>query len=427
MIVYHKALEKLVTEARSRSTSLSIENVIFENSIGRFLAEDVVSAESLPAFNNSAMDGFAVRSQEVLSASKDSVVELAVIHSVAAGDLLASAPKFGPTTCCEIMTGARVPDCFDAVVKVEDVEVLRKVGGERCIRLRETVKLGCNMRLVGEDFLRGDHLARRGDTITPMHVMAMGALGIETVKVFRPLKIAFLSTGKELIEGSSPVGECQIRNSTAPFLKALMSGPSVSLRYYGIARDDPKEFVGLLERILVEKPDVIVTTGAVSVGKYDFVQSALTDMGAQTLFHKVAMRPGKPILFARFENGPVVFGLPGNPVSTAVGVRFFVEPYIYALFSPDVEPLMRGRLTHNVPKPEGLRCFFKARVEIAPEGVRLDVHRGQASFMIQPLLQSDVWAVLSEEDSERVAGDVVDFVPLFGPVFGPMSAKGGRK
>jgi molybdopterin molybdotransferase len=418
MIAYRSALEILKSEARTHKAGLSFDDVSFKNVLGRRLAQDILSPESLPAFNNSAMDGFAVRSQDAVSATREFPVDLLVVHSMAAGDMFSSELNFVSSTCCEIMTGARVPDFFDAVVKVEDVEVLTAADGTRRIRLHEPLKSGSNMRLVGEDFVKGCYVARKGDKVTPMQVMAMGALGISSLSVYRPLKIALLSTGKELIEGGGPVGESQIRNSTAPFLMALMNCPATRVEYHGIIRDEPGEFIKSFEKIIKTCPDVIITTGAVSVGKYDFVQSALTDMGAQTLFHKVAMRPGKPILFAHFENGPVVFGLPGNPVSTAVGARFFVEPYIHALLSEEAEPVLSGRLAHNVPKPEGLRCFFKAKLEISPEGTELHVHRGQASFMIQPLLESDVWAVLPEEGTELALGTAVNFVPLYGPIFG---------
>jgi molybdopterin molybdotransferase len=164
----------------------------------------------------------------------------------------------------------------------------------------------------------------------------------------------------------------------------------------------------MIDQILKHQPDVIVTTGAVSMGKHDFVSSALKELGAETVFHKVAIRPGKPILFAKFESGPVVFGLPGNPVATVVGWRFFIEPYLRELMGLKAEAPLRAKLPEQPDSPEGLRCFYKAR--LGENSNEVEVLSGQMSFMVSPLLDANVWAVIPEQ---TIGKDLtIDVYPL---------------
>ncbi|MDD5304731.1 MAG: molybdopterin-binding protein, partial [Elusimicrobia bacterium] len=175
--------------------------------------------------------------------------------------------------------------------------------------------------------------------------------------------------------------------------------------FHGVIADDEAAFNARMDRVLADGYDVVLTTGAVSMGDADFIPVTLQDMGAKVIFHKVAIRPGRPILFAEFPNGPFVFGLPGNPVSSVVGMKFFVEPCLRHLLGQPEESSIRCRLSSAVDKPEKLRCFFKARrlhvgdVEILP---------AQASFQIHSLLSSDCWAVLPEEGDHMKAGAEVD-------------------
>jgi molybdopterin molybdotransferase len=173
-------------------------------------------------------------------------------------------------------------------------------------------------------------------------------------------------------------------------------------------RDDPRRFRAVLARALRWKPDTVITTGAVSMGKHDFVTGEVRRLGAKILYHKVAIRPGKPGLVARLPNGPVLFGLPGNPVSTVVGWRFFVLPHLRRRLGLPPAPAQRLRLVSPAPKPEGLRCFFKARREAG--GVR--VLPGQSSHQISPLLAADCWAVLPERGALTRARTLVEVHPL---------------
>jgi molybdopterin molybdotransferase len=217
-----------------------------------------------------------------------------------------------------------------------------------------------------------------------------------------------LATGKELVPPERRPKPGQIRDGSSSFLMAALEQNGCEARHFGIVRDDPKDFAHKMKKILAAKPDAVLTTGAVSMGKHDFVTAEVARLGAKLLYHKVAIRPGKPGLVARFHRGPIFFGLPGNPVSTVVGWRFFVRPYLQRCLGLPAEIPRRARLSARVEKPEGLRCFFKAR----REGDSVRVLRGQGSHMISTLLEADCWAVLPEARSGIRAGKEVEVYPL---------------
>ena len=247
----------------------------------------------------------------------------------------------------------------------------------------------------------------------PQHILTLGSHGIPRLKVRRKPRIAILATGKEIVEVGEPLQSGQIWNSTAPFLKTALSALGTDPTFYGIVKDDPEAFFQIMNRIFSDAPDVVITTGAVSVGKHDFIAQALSDLKAQILFSKVAIRPGKPILFAKLPQGPSFFGLPGNPVSTAVGMRFFVVPFLRKMLGQAQEKPWTALLEKSARKPEGFRCFFKARVESRRGALHVSILPGQSSFMISPLLEANAWAVLPEEAKSIQEGTPLELFPLW--------------
>ncbi|MBI2601809.1 MAG: molybdopterin molybdotransferase MoeA [Deltaproteobacteria bacterium] len=419
MISYGEAFEKIRGVALSkgegglggRGNRRSPKMLGLGDAIGKIVTDDLYARESLPSFDNSAMDGYALQSSLSSGATPEAPLEFTVMGSVAAGDVLIEKPAAG-NYAVEIMTGAPLPEghCFDAVVRVEDVLLCE--GSTHKMFIRHPVKPGANIRRKGEDFKEGQILIPSGRKLVPTDVLALASLGVSDVPV-RRLKVAVISTGKELVPHTQVTLEPgMIRNSTGPYLMAALEQVGVEAKFYGTVHDEPDRFISLMTSLLEEGPDVIITTGAVSVGKYDFILKGLNDLQARIHFHKVAIRPGKPILFAEFEHGPVCFGLPGNPVSTAVGFRFFVLPYLQAMLGENLNAPWKARLTHDFQKPEGLRCFMKARWHPSPEGSELTIVPGQASFMVSSLLDANAWAILPEEGKQLRKGDVVELVLL---------------
>ncbi len=406
MISYKEALSLL--HAQGKLASLTHPT---NDACGYVSAQDVLSEVSVPSFPNSAMDGFAVRRAEVTGASETNPVTLQVTGSAVAGD----APTSAGGGAWEIMTGAPVPEGYDTVVKIEDVVISKKntQGRPQAISLTTPLADKANIRQAGEDFVPGTSLLNRGALITPFHVMALAAVGQKTIAVAPKPNITVFSTGKEVIDTiDTPLLPGQIRNSNAPYLMAALGALPVQAQYAGVMHDEPAVFEERLQQVL-PKTNIVISTGAVSAGRHDFIPDSLRKLGASILFHKVAIRPGKPILYARFPAGTHYFGLPGNPVSASVGLRFFVVPLLRHLQGMAAEVPIAARLVASSSKKAGFRFFRKARVTASTEGqLQVDSLAGQESFKIHPLLRANCWAVFREDKNSVDAGSLVDVYPL---------------
>jgi molybdopterin molybdotransferase len=394
MISYAEAVA-LLMEAAHKTGHLPVEDVPLSQALSRVAAGRLLSLESLPRFANSAMDGYALR-------SKDAPGRLSVSGTVCAGDKPPRALK--PGTACEIMTGAALPPGADAVVPVEFAE---KADDGRAV-LVAAAHAGDFVRQAGQDFEEGGIIAEAGTCLSAKHILALAALGAAKVPVRRRPRVAVLSTGRELVPAENNPKPGQIRDASGPYLLAALAEAGCEPAFHGIVRDDVPDFRRRIKKILSARPDVVLTTGAVSMGKHDFVTAEIQRLGARLLFHKTATRPGKPLLAARFERGPLFFGLPGNPIATVVGLRFFVLPFLRERLEMPPEQPLKARLSVDVEKPDGLRCFFKARLE----GQKARVLQGQGSFQIHSLLGADAWAVLPETGSRCRAGTLIDVFPL---------------
>jgi len=390
---------------------LAAQRIPANASIGRILAEDVFSPEHLPSFDNTAMDGFALATggQAVPEGT-----EFVVSAALAAGE---AAPA-GCEGACEIMTGAPMPDGLDAVIPVEQVDVLKQDAGQwpQRIRLLHPVLPGANVRRRGQDISAGDFVMPSGTRIAAPERMVLAALGIAGIAVrMRPVA-ALLTTGRELIDDpGQTLLPGQIRNSNGPFLAERLLECGVELRIRQSLPDEAGAFTDAVRRCLEDGVELIISTGAVSMGRYDFIPDALRELGADILFHKVAMRPGKPLLFARLPGGALYFGLPGNPVSSAVGMRFFVEPAIRACLGLVQESPLRVPLAESVNKKPGFCMLQKALLQCDDQGrLSATVMKGQESFRIRPLLQSNAWAVLPEQGASMPAGTLVELYGLNG-------------
>lgn len=395
MISYPKALAILRAQDRLSSVEL-----LANDACGYVAAQDVISEISSPPFPNSAVDGFAV-----CSAALAKPVTLPVVGKTAAGD---GSKKGDASGVWEIMTGAPVPEAYDAVVKIEDVIK----NGDKEVSFVKPVLPENNIRKQGEDFSSGDVLIKSGSPITPFHIMAFAAAGKMNINVAPKAKITLFSTGKELVGNpNQTLQDGQIRDSNTPYLMAAMKELPACVRYGGLIKDSPEKFNEKMQEGLRDT-DIFISTGAVSAGKYDFIPKALADMGADILFHKVAVKPGKPIIYARLPNGAHYFGLPGNPVSASVGLRFFVIPLLHRLQGMAVESSATARLLSPFPKKQGLRFFCKAFVSVTLEGkLQLKILSGQESFKIYPLLAANCWANFTEEQSGQV-GEAIEIYPL---------------
>ena len=288
------------------------EAVPLDDALGRVLREDVVATRDLPPADNSAMDGYAVRVDEL----RDVPVRLRVTGDIAAGHPSAHPLEAG--TVMRIMTGAFVPDGADTVIQVELTD-----GATDFVTIDKALPRGTNIRRRGEDMRAGDVVLRGGTRVGPAEIAMLAAVQKTSVFVGRRPTVAILSTGDELIDAGETLAPGKIVNTNGPLLAALVRDAGAIPRVLGIVRDTREATIAALEQAL--ESDFVVTSGGVSVGAYDFVKEALDALGAETKFWRVAMKPGKPVVLSRWRDR-VIFGLPGNPVSTLVSFHLFAAP-----------------------------------------------------------------------------------------------------
>lgn len=368
--------------------------------MGRVLAGAVTSPCDLPPFHNSAMDGFALAGgAEPLPAGSEWPIE----GEQAAGDDAAQARS----GTWEIMTGARLPEGLDRVVPVERTEHL---DAPARVRVLSAVARGDNVRLAGSDVAAGATVLSAGTVLGPNHLMLLAALGVADVSVATRPKVAVLSTGRELVDDPNrALASGQIRNSNGPYLAARLPLAGAELVHQATVGDAVEPFLAAIEQARVAGARVLLSTGAVSMGRYDFVPQALQKLGAEVLFHKLAIRPGKPILCARLPDGALFFGLPGNPIASAVGLRFFVEPALRVMLGLAPESPLRVPLANGFVPGKPLRFHLKSRLERDGQGrLQVRVLPGQESYRIAPLAAADAWAVVPVGSPALAAGDLVD-------------------
>lgn len=377
--------------------------------LGQVLAQPVVSPADLPPFDNTAMDGFALCAG---SAGLPAGSEFAVMGAQAAGDALVQADG----GAWEIMTGARIPTGMDTVIPVEQIEVIRRDedGRPLNIRLGVDVVAGQHLRRCGEDVPRDAEVMAPGDLLQAQHLALLAALGIAEVEVVRRPRVAVICTGRELVDDpAQPLQSGQIRNSNGPFLAVRVAAAGAEVVYQQTVGDEPAAFVQALEQALQAGAEVVLSTGAVSMGRHDFVPEALRGLGAEIHFHKVQIRPGRPLLFASLPGGTLYFGLPGNPSSGAVGLRFFVEPALRRMLGLPLERPLRLPLRDHFDKRVPLRYFLKGKVVLTDDGqLCATVLAGQESFRIRPLLDANAWVVIAEDAESCDAGGLVDVYGL---------------
>ncbi len=355
VIAFDEALA-LVLEA---VTPLAACTVPLEDAVSRVLAEDVRADLPVPGFDTTAMDGWAVRAEDIGRAP----ALLAAAGVSGAGSMPDALP---PGSAWKVMTGAPMPPGSDAVVPVEDAAPVESGS----VRLDAVPKAGAHVRRRGEVFETGALLLAAGRRLTPSDLVLAAAAGREALRVARPPRAGVLVTGDELASTGTRPGPGQLRNTNGPLLVAALRRAGAEATSFGVARDDERVLARALEEALAPGLDVLLTTGGVSAGDYDYVGAALEALGARVRFHKVSIRPAKPVLFA--TKGPtLVFGLPGNPVSAAVAFDFFVRPALRAAAGllPPLPPTVPARLTAPVKNKGPRLAFHPAR--LASDGNRL--------------------------------------------------------
>jgi len=397
------SVEEAIRRILEQIPRLGKERLPILQSLGRVLAEDVVAPRSIPPWNNSAMDGYAVRWKDIRGASAKKPVELKVLADLPAGQVFKGEVGLGEAV--RIMTGAPLPRGADTVVQVEDTE---KCGSR--VRIFVSLEKGKNIRLAGEDVQVGERILEEGTLIQAAHIGMLASLQRSFVSVYQRPRVAVLSTGNELLEIDDPWEEGKIVNSNSYTLAAQIAECGGQPLQLGIARDHPEDLSEKIRQGLVA--DLLVTSGGVSVGDYDLVKGMLKDLGKMN-FWKVAMRPGQPLAFGVVFGKPL-FGLPGNPVSAMVSFEQFVRPSILKMSGHRklFRPTRKAVLQEDIEKKAGLIYFLRCRL-IAKEGRTYATTTGeQGSGILSSMVKAQGLMVLAQEKNLVRAGEEVNVILL---------------
>jgi len=364
-----------------------------EMAVGRIIAQSHVTRRVLPPWDNSAMDGFALRIEDTFQASESSPVRLRIVDEVACGDSAEPQKQLSKGEAVRIMTGAPVPLGANGVVIKEKV-MIHPSHGEDEISVRAPVTLQANIRFAGEDVGENMIVAEAGSLITPALLSLLASAGHTHVAVHEAPHVAIIASGSELVPLGQKPKPHQIVNSNAYAVAAALRASGARVTVLGIAEDTLEAHAALLSS--AQEADLVVSIGGVSMGEKDWVRPALKEIGAQQIFWKVAMRPGKPLVFAR--RGEQLFvGLPGNPVSALVGAELFLKPMVRQ-FSGQAEvfpaPLF-ATLKNATPlkKRSDFCTFFRAQVAVEKEGLNVVALTKQSSGQISGLAQANALLV----------------------------------
>ena len=354
MISINEALEII----KSKTSPRESERISLFQAIGRVLAEDIFADMDLPPFDRSQMDGFAVRSKDL----KKNPVDLKLIGESVAGKGFKDELK--PFETVRIMTGAPVPKGADAVQKVELIEE----NGERIVFL-ESVKKGHFITPKGSEIKKGEKVFEKGEKIDEKMIAALASFGYAEVKVYKKPKVAILATGSEIVEINKKPKQDQIRDSNSAMLKVFAESCNAEVEVLPLVKDEVKLLQNQIDNAL-KTNDILIITGGVSVGKYDFTKEVLRNLGAEIYFDKVSLKPGKPTVFGKL-NDKLIFGLPGNPVSVAVTFQLFVRTALFLAQNAIKSDLKKGfaRLKNPVRGTKERDSFLPGVFEIDENGI----------------------------------------------------------
>ncbi len=370
--------------------------------LGLVLGEGVFADRDLPAFPKAMMDGFAVRSSDCINAN----ATLAIIEDVTAG--MVPTKIIGTGQASRVMTGAAVPDGANAMVMVEDC----RVDGD-CVTIGPAVVAGQHIQPVGREMRKGETVLAAGTLLGPAHFAVLSTVGRTSVKVYMPPSVAILATGNELVEPAMTPGPGQIRNSNVTMLLAQSVQVHSVPRSLGIARDEREYLRAMIREGLTA--DVLILSGGVSAGTLDLVPEVLQELGVKPVFHRVAMKPGKPLFFGMHES-TLVFGLPGNPVSSFVGFELFVRPAILRMrnVSNPVPPLVRLPLLAETQHKSDRPTYHPARVIAQEIGEAVQLLPWHGSSDLKGLCAANALVLLEPGDRIYAAGAIVPTMRLPG-------------
>ena len=385
MIHYKNALSKL----KQNKIKIKSEIVTVEKSLNRISSINVNSPNNYPAANNTAFDGFAINSKETIKINNKNQKKFKIIKTLAAGDN-PNIKKISKFSTIEVMTGAIIKKPFDTVIPIEQIKFFPNSSKPKYIIINKKIKKNNFIRFSGSDFKKGERVIKKGEIINPQHILAFKTLGVKKILVKKKPKIVFYTTGNE-ISNSSRIPNWKVRNSNSYYLKSFLENLPFNFIERKILRDsDLVKFKKELKINLKSNKDIIITSGAVSAGKFDFVPKIIKSFKLKYSFKGAYIRPGKPIMFAKFKNNKAFFGLPGNPISSAACFRFFVLPFLFFSIGIIETKPINARIKNQLIKKKNFTRFVKGKLSFSIKGVaEFEIHKGQESFRIKPFTKSN--------------------------------------
>ena len=412
MISYKQSINEL------KKSKILIKDEIIKsvNCLNRVSASNIFNKANNPAADNAAFDGFAINSYDTKNLSKKKSKLFKIIGSVAAGDKPLN-KKLKNFQTVEIMTGGIIPKGFNTIIPIEQIVFHPNKLKPLCILIDKKIKKYQHIRFRGSDFKRNDLLIKNGTILKSNHILALKTLGIDDIKVKKIPKILFFSTGNE-ITNQKKIPDWKVRNSNSHYIQSLNENFLFNFTNGGILRDkDQLNFERKIKKMLNSNIDIIITSGAVSAGKFDYVPSIIKKFKLASYLKGVAIRPGKPFLFAKIKGRQkVIFGLPGNPISSAACFRFFVHPYLNNILGVNDEKPIKAILKNKFIKKISFTRFVKSKINTTKNGIiEVEILKGQESFRIKSFVKSNSWTLLPSGKSIFKKGEIVDCFSTYHP------------
>ena len=382
------------------------EDIKSTNSLNRVVSKNVYSGINYPSGDNAAFDGYAINSNDTKNIKKNSPKKFKIIGLIAAGNKPFK-KKIKKYDTVEIMTGGIIPKGFDTIIPIEKIIFYQN---KKNILIDEKITKYNHVRFAGSDFKKKEIVVKKNTVIQPNHILAFKTLGIKNITVKKKINILFFSTGNE-ISNNDNIPSWKVRNSNSHYIKNLNENFLFNFKDGGILKDNQENiFKSKISKMLNSRIDIIITSGAVSAGKFDFIPDIVKKFKLSSYFKSVAIRPGKPVLFARIKNKQkVIFGLPGNPMSSAACFRFFVYPYITNVMGISEEKPISAILKNDFIKKKNFTRFAKSKLNTTKNGkIEVEILKGQESFRIKSFVKSNIWALLPAGKSKFKKGQIVD-------------------
>ncbi|MDB5030701.1 molybdopterin molybdotransferase MoeA [Mucilaginibacter sp.] len=391
MITVNEA-EKLIL---ANAGDFGAEIVLFEESLGRVLAENIKTDRDLPPFNRVSMDGIAVSYKAI----ENGINMFQIKATQAAGDI--PIDIYEPGECIEIMTGAALPASLDTVIRYEDIEI----SDDQAKLLISDIKRGQNIHIQGADKKQGELILTPGQLITPAVISLIASVGETELRVKRIPRVVILSSGDELVEVAATPSPYQIRRSNNYMVRAVLTQLGLEAGMLHIP-DDPKVIKQQLQ-LCLQNYDVILLSGGISMGKFDYIPQALKELQVRQIFHKVQQRPGKPFWFGRRDTGVVVFAFPGNPVATFMCMQRYFIPWLNTSLNVSSKQAVYAVLDQDFTFTPQLQYFLQVKLNFSEQGQLLATPiEGNGSGDFANLVDTDAFMELPLEKNEFKKGDV---------------------